>query len=148
MDCPTVCSSPFCGGLFFLSEEKAIKSKLPIWKGIPIKRTRVNLIRPDCSGHCSDKVSCTSQNRDRSVENMPEKEAKIAQVSTEGGTDVLLKWIILTMFLAQKKKKKSNARDDKTKHSLNNISFTFWKSKEHKITLCNNVEVESGSSWH
>lgn len=36
---------------------------------------------------------------------MPEKEAKIAQVSTEGGTDVLLKWIILTMFLAQKKKK-------------------------------------------
>lgn len=48
--------------------------------------------------------------------NMPEKEAKIAQVSTEGGTDLLLKWIVLTVVLAQKKK--SSATDDKTKHSL------------------------------
>lgn len=39
---------------------------------------------------------------------MFEKEAKIAQVSTEGGTDLLLKWIILTVFLPKIKKKIKN----------------------------------------
>lgn len=33
---------------------------------------------------------------------MPEREAKIAQVSTEGGTDLSLKWIVITCFHLKK----------------------------------------------
>lgn len=51
---------------------------------------------------------------------LPGKEAKIAQVSSRGRTDLLLKWIIITVFLPQNK---SDARGSKPKRSLNDIAF-------------------------
>lgn len=130
MGCPTLCSSPTsCLEYLFPSEEKTIKSQLPGWKGGHISKPiinqsdqKANVWAPFSQDfmQCHGELLLKTETVTRAVGNLPEKESKIAQVNTGGGTDLLLKWFIIKVFLPQNR---AGARDSKAKHTLNDTAF-------------------------